>query len=333
MTMRSRQVWFVVFPGSEMLDISGPWAVLSHANDFLRSPAYELHLISPKGGVVSTGHGVQLAGARSLVSMTRRGTPDLVVISGGSPLEPMPAPELAMARWLTRHQSAIPRLVSICTGAFVLAEAGLLKGKRATTHHLWANELGRRYPDVLVSAREIFQRHGRVWTSAGITAGIDLALALVEQDHGHAIASAVAKKLVLFLRRSGNQTQFSRALEYQEKEPTELRGLVAFVLEHLSETLSVPRLARKFGMSARSLTRQCHSKLGASPAALVRGLRIDRAKRLLEETNLPLKSIAADTGLGDASTIWRYFSQQLGVTPAEYRARFASDSKPAYEQR
>jgi transcriptional regulator GlxA family with amidase domain len=177
---------------------------------------------------------------------------------------------------------------------------------------------------VKVVDQGIFVRDGRVWTSGGLTAGIDLTLALVEEDHGHGVAMAVAKRLVLFLRRSGNQAQFSSALQRQEKEPPKLRDIAGFVLEHVDEALPVDRLAAAIGMSPRTLSRWCREHFDESPAELVRRLRIDEARRLLEETPLPLKDITARTGFGDASTMWRAFTQRLGVTPAAYRHRFAA---------
>ena len=199
----------------------------------------------------------------------------------------------------------------------------MLDGRRATTHWLLLEELRARFPAIRVVDEGIFVRDDRVWTSAGLTAGIDLTLALVEEDHGHAVAMEVAKRMVLFLRRSGNQAQFSSALQRQEQEPSRLRDLSTFVLEHVDEALSVDRLAAGIGMSRRTLSRWCRETFDESPAELVRRLRIDEARRLLEETPLPLKAITARTGLGDASTMWRVFTQRLGVTPAEYRQRFA----------
>jgi transcriptional regulator GlxA family with amidase domain len=214
--------------------------------------------------------------------------------------------------------------VSICTGAFVLGAAGVLDGRRATTHWLYLAQLRARFPGAQVVDEGIYVKDGGVWTSAGITAGIDLTLALVEEDHGHQVAMAVAKRLVLFLRRSGNQAQFSSALQRQEKEPPKLRDISAFVLEHVDEPLPVERIAAGVGMSPRTLSRWCREHLDESPAELVRRFRVDEARRLLEETSLPLKDITARTGLGDASTMWRAFTQRLGVTPAAYRQRFAS---------
>jgi transcriptional regulator GlxA family with amidase domain len=247
----------------------------------------------------------------------------VVVIAGGATVSPLPSPEARAARWLRKRHRSIPTLISICTGAFVLGEAGTLDGRRATTHWRYVDVLRQRFPKARVVDDDIFIRDGRVWTSAGITAGIDLMLALVEAHHGHAVAIAVAKALVLFLRRSGGQAQFSQMLKRQEEEPTRLRDLSAFILEHLSEPLSLEELARSVGMSLRTLTRWCRRELGESPAAIVRRLRIEEAQRLLEQTSLPLKDIAPRVQLGDMSTLWRIFTRYLGVTPAEYRARFA----------
>ena len=241
----------------------------------------------------------------------------------------MPAGEARLASWLRRYHARVRTIVSICTGAFVLGEAGLLDGRRATTHWLHLGELRSRFPAAQVVDEGIFVRDDGVWTSAGLTAGIDLTLALVEEDHGHKVAMAVAKRLVLFLRRSGNQAQFSSALRRQEKEPPKLRDISAFILEHVDEALPVDRIAAGNGMSPRTLSRWCREHLDESPAELVRRLRIDEARRLLEETSLPLKDITARTGFGDASTMWRAFTQRLGVTPAVYRQRFTSAPNPA----
>jgi transcriptional regulator GlxA family with amidase domain len=172
----------------------------------------------------------------------------------------------------------------------------------------------------------IYVKDRGVWTSAGVTAGIDLMLALVEEHHGHALAMSVAKRMVLFLRRSGHQAQFSTALRRQEQEPPQLRDISTFVLEHIDEPLPVERIAAEVGMSPRTLSRWCREHLDESPAELVRRLRLAEARRLLEETTLPLKAVTGRTGLGDQSTLWRAFMHELGVTPAEYRQRFAAIS-------
>lgn len=323
MRSQTQQVWFLVAPGAELLDVTGPWEVLGHANDVLGRKAYELRLVGPGGSELCTRHGVVMSNVHPLRAAGAR-LPHVAVVAGGSPFTPLPAAEARIAAWLRKHHARLATLVSICTGAFVLGEAGLLDGRRVTTHWRFLADLTRRFPAAAVVDEGIFVRDARLWTSAGIAAGIDLTLALVEADHGQPVAMAVAKELVLFLRRSGHQAQFSAALQRQEKVPLRLRDLSTFVLEHIDRPLPVEWLARGLGMSPRTLSRWCREHLSESPAALVRRLRIEEARRLLEETALPLKDVALRTGLGDTSTLWRAFTQCLGVTPAAYRARFAS---------
>jgi len=200
----------------------------------------------------------------------------------------------------------------------------LLDGRRATTHWMHLERLRAAVPRARVVDEGIFVSDRGVWTSAGITAGIDLTLALVETHHGHRVAMAVAKRLVLYLRRSGNQAQFSATVQREQKDPPKLRDISAFVLKHINEALPVERIAADVGMSPRTLSRWCREHLAESPALFVRRLRIEEARRLLEETDLPLKDITARTGLGDASTMWRVFTRRLGVTPAAYRQRFTA---------
>jgi transcriptional regulator GlxA family with amidase domain len=324
MKLLPREVWFILCPGSEILDLGGPWSVLGYTNEIMEREVYRLRLISPLGGDTSTRHGLVISGARPLGDTRNLGRPDIIVIAGGATGRPAPPSEAHAARWLRKRWRTIPTVVSICTGAFVLGEAGLLDGRRATTHWQYLDLLRQRFPKARVVDDDIFLRDGRVWTSAGVTAGIDLMLALVEADHGHGVAMAVAKGLVLYLRRPGRQAQFSQMLKRQKGEAARLHDLPAFVLEHLNEPLPLDELAQYVGMSPRTLTRWCQRELGESPAALVRRLRLEEAQRLLEQTSLPLKDIAARINLGDTSTLWRVFSRYLGVTPADYRARFAA---------
>jgi len=320
----SKRVWFLVAPRTGVLDVAGPWEGLGHANDVLGRAAYELELVGPAAPATRTSYGLVLGGVRPLPG-ARAPLPDVAIVAGG-PVNPLPGEQTRLVAWLRRHHPRIPTVVSICTGAFLLGAAGVLDGRRATTHWMFLDELRARFPRTRVVDEGIFVADRGVWTSAGVTAGIDLTLALVEQDHGHRVAMAVARRLVLFLRRSGNQAQFSAALRRQEKEPPRLRDISAFVLEHIDEALPVERIAAGVGMSTRSLSRWCREHLGESPAELARRLRVDEARRLLEETSLPLKDITARTGLGDATTLWRVFTRRLGVTPAAYRQRFAAAS-------
>jgi transcriptional regulator GlxA family with amidase domain len=317
-----KRVWFLTVPRVGVLNIAGPWEVFGHANDVLGRTAYRTELMGTQTPATSTRHGLIVGGVRPLPRNPAR-LPDVAIVAGAPRSRPAAEHE-PVVTWLRRHHARIPTVVSICTGAFLLGAAGLLDGRRATTHWMYLDDLRARFPAARVVDEGIFIEDRGVWTSAGITAGIDLALALVEADHGRKVAMAVARRLVLFLRRSGNQAQFSEALRRQE--PPRLQDVSAFVLEHLSEALPVQRLARGVGMSPRSLSRWCRDHLGESPAELVRRLRIEEARRLLEETALPLKEITACTGLGDASTLWRVFTQRLGITPAAYRDRFAAAS-------
>ena len=323
MRTAAKRVWFLVAPRTGILDLAGPWEVLGHANEILGRAAYELTAVGPSAPAARTRHGLVVGGLRPLPRHAAR-LPDIVIVAGASAQDPLPIEQAPLVPWLRRHHARIPTLVSICTGAFVLGAAGILDGRRATTHWLFLEQLRARFPRARVVDEGIYVKDRNVWTSAGITAGIDLTLALVEEDHGHQVAMNVAKRLVLFLRRSGNQAQFSSALQRQEREPPRARDITAFVLEHLDEALPVERVAAGVGMSPRTLSRWSRVHMGESPAELVRRLRLEEARRLLEETSLPLKDVSARTGLGDTSTLWRAFTQQLGVTPAAYRQRFAA---------
>jgi len=321
MQQSPKRVWFLVAPRTGLMNIAGPGEVFGVANDVLGRTAYEIELLGPSAPIAQTSRGISLCGLRPLPKKPTR-LPDIVIVAG-SPMKSPPEVEEQIVPWLKRYHARIPTVVAICTGAFVLGKAGILDGRRAMTHWLYLNELRSRFPAVEVVTEGIFVKDRGVWTSAGATAGIDLTLALVEEEHGHQVAMTVARRLVLFLRRSGNQAQFSSALQRQEKEPLKLRNVSTFVLEHLDEPLPVERIAHGVGMSPRTLSRWCREHLGESPAEHVRRIRLEEARRLLEETTLPLKDITARTGLGDQSTMWRVFTSSLGLTPAEYRTRFA----------
>jgi len=317
-----KQVWFLVVPRVGLLNIAGPWEVFNHTNDVFGRTAYRTSLFGTESPNLSTGHELIVAGVRPLPRTPAR-LPDIAIVAGGPRGRPA-AEQQPLVAWVRRHHARIPALVSICTGAFLLGAAGVLDGRRATTHWMFLNELRARFPAARVVDEGVFVEDGGVWTSAGVTAGIDLALALVEKDQGRELAMAVARRLVLFFRRSGNQAQFSETPLRQEASPAGLPEVSAFVLAHLGEALPVARLARGVGMSSRSLSRWCREHLDESPAELVRRLRLEEARRLLEQTTLPLKDITARTGLGDTSTLWRVFTHHLGVTPAAYRERFAA---------
>jgi transcriptional regulator GlxA family with amidase domain len=321
--MSTRRVWFLVVPRTSLTNVAGPWEVFGHANDLLGREAYRLQAFGPTAPSVPTRFGLRLSGVQPLPSRMET-PPDVVIVAGASPLDPIPEDHAPLIPWLRRHHARIHTLVSVCTGAFALAAAGVLDGRRATTHWMHAETLRMRFPKVRVVDEGIYVHDRGVWTSAGVTAGVDLALALVEQHHGHALAMRVAKRMVLFLRRTGHQAQFSAPLSVDDQEDSPLTKLSEFVLKHLDKRIPVDVLAAQVGMSPRTLSRWCRKHLGESPAQVVRRLRLDEARRQLEETTRPLKAVAARAGLGDQSTLWRAFVHDLGVTPAEYRQRFAA---------
>jgi transcriptional regulator GlxA family with amidase domain len=221
----------------------------------------------------------------------------------------------------------VRRLASVCTGAFFLAEAGLLDGRRATTHWAYCERLARRYPRVQVEADTLFVREGRIYTAAGVTAGMDLALAMVEEDHGREVALAVARELVLFLCRPGGQAQFSAQLAVQLAEHEPLRDLQAWILDHPREDLSVEALARRVAMSPRNFARVFTREVGTTPARFVTSVRVETARRLLEETSHDLPAVCDRSGLGSPESMRRAFQRTVGVAPSRYRERFSRQTR------
>lgn len=319
-----RRVWFLMAPGAELLDLAGPWEVFSHTNDVLGRCAYALELRTVDGVDVETRHGLRIGPARQL--KRSKEAPEVLLVAGGDPTGGTSPNDQVVVSWLARHHKRAEIVGAICTGAFILAAAGVLDNRRAMTHWMFLDALAARYPEVHVVREGIFVRDGNAWTSAGISSGIDLALAIVEQHHGHATALAVARRLVLFLRRSGNQAQFSAALQRQSTEHG--KALTMLVAERLSKPLSVEQLAKLMGTSVRTLSRRCRAELGEGPAELVRRLRLEEAARLLADTRLSLAEVAERSGMGDASTMWRAFVQHHGIAPHAYRERFGLAGNP-----
>jgi transcriptional regulator GlxA family with amidase domain len=252
-----------------------------------------------------------------------RGQIDTLLVPGGIGVEKR-KPETAALKWLQKTVTDVRRVGSICTGSFLLAQAGLLDGRRATTHWAFAAELAKRFPKVNVDPAPIWVQDGNYYTSAGVTAGIDLSLALLEEDHGAALALEVARVLVVFLRRPGTQAQFSVSLETQSAERKPLHELRVWMTEHLEADLSVPALAKRVGMSPRNFQRIFKSEAGKSPAHYVEELRIETARRLLERTMHSMDEIADHCGFTCSDVLARSFTRVLQLTPGEYRNRFRS---------
>lgn len=316
----------VVFAGVEPLDVAGPAAVFSRAR-LLCPEAPEVIFASPEGGTLHGAGGLAIADTRALDTLT--GPFDLVLISGGNEAGLINLRHSGLYEWLARHAPQSRRIGSVCGGAFVLARAGLLSGRRATTHWRATALLQAQYPDVKVEPDAVFTIDGPLCTSAGVTAGIDLALALVEADHGAHVAASIARELVVFLKRPGGQSQFSEALKAQVKGSGPLQGVLDEIQAHPAADLRVVRLAALAAMSPRNFTRRFTQEMGMPPAAFVAGARLAHAKRLLSTTNLPVATIAQVSGYGSAEAMNHVFRARLGITPGDYRSRFPEGGSPA----
>jgi transcriptional regulator GlxA family with amidase domain len=305
-----------------MLDVVGPAEVFWEAARRQCDPrAYALNIIGVRRDPVNGTAGLRIVPDLSIDDPDE---PIDTLLVGGDPR--LTGVESRVIDWIARRAPNARRYGSICSGAFLLAQAGLLDGRRVTTHWECADELARRYPRAIVEPDRIFLRDGALCTAAGESAGMDLALALVEEDFGRALALAVARYMVLFLKRPGGQSQFSPHLAAQATEKSQIREVQEHVLEHLATDLTVERLARRAGMSIRNFTRTFHREAGMTPAEFIRTARIDAARRLLEESSLPLKRLAFESGFGTVSVMRRAFVSAIGVRPQEYRARFQSTS-------
>lgn len=321
---RCRLVAIVAYPGVQSLDIAGPLEVFAGANTLIEAtgrsdPGYRVRLLGATGEPLRTSSGLTLAPDGRLGEASKR--IDTLVVAGGPGAHDACA-DATLVEWIRSTSKGVRRVTSVCTGAFLLAQAGLLDGRRATTHWAAASELARRYPSVDVDPEPIFLRDGNVWTSAGVTAGMDLALALVEEDLGRDAALSIARHLVLFLRRPGNQAQFSATLASQEPSREPLRGARAYIAENLAADLSVEALAERANMSPRHFARVFRSETGVTPARYVESVRIEACRRALEDTSAPVATVAHTCGFGTAETMRRSFLRALGVGPAEYRRRF-----------
>ena len=317
-TMR---IAILAFPGVQLLDVAGPADVFSEAARQLGKPnAYSVEVIGVEEGFIKSSCGLRLAVDATVTA--RRGRIDTLLIAGSPKLDDMASDGL-LHRWLQRKARAVRRYGSVCTGAFVLGAAGLLDGKRVATHWSVAARLAAEYPQASVEADAIYVQDGNLFTSAGVTAGMDLALAMVEDDHGRELALRVARELVMFLKRPGGQSQFSAHLAAQTSERSSLRELQDHVLANLKDDLSVPALAALAGMSERSFARIFRNETGTTPAEFVEHARIGAARRLAEETELPAKRLADAVGYANVDGFRRAFGRRLGVSLVEYRRRFA----------
>lgn len=309
--------------GMNVLDLTGPLQTLHTANRrHGAAPApYDVVVASEQGGLILTSAGLEVMTV-ALDALAGLAIDTLIAPGGCKGEEYVVSPGLAV--WVRERASSVRRLCSVCTGAFLLAAAGQLDGRRAATHWHWAARLQAAYPAVAVDPDRIFIRDGAVWTSAGVTAGIDLTLALVEADLGHRVAIDTARQLVVFMKRSGGQSQFSAPLSAQAGAHDDFVELHAWVADHLGDDLRIERLAERVNMSPRNFARVYLARSGRTPARMVEALRLEAARRLLEETDLPLKRVATMTGHVDEQNLRRTFVRCMGVTPSDYRSRFSA---------
>ena len=323
---RARVIVLVAYDGCQSLDVSGPWEVFAKAAqaaaDKGLGPGYRLLLASPQGGTVRSNSGLQLAGSTALADI--RGPVDTIMVVGGdAQVFEAGGTGAAIPAWLQRRARGVRRMCSVCTGAFALAAAGLLDGRRATTHWNACAQLAQTYPRVQVEPDAIYVADPPFYCSAGISSAVDLSLALVEADLGQPIALAVARELVVYLRRPGGQSQFSAGLQAQMGSSHALRDLMMWALEHPRQDLSVATLAERVSMSERHFSRQFLSETGQTPARFVEAMRLDHAKTHLEQTSWPLERVAQRAGFGSVDSLQRSLRRHAGISPELYRQRFA----------
>jgi transcriptional regulator GlxA family with amidase domain len=312
------RVVIVGFASVQILDVTGPLEVFATASRFLPITRYATEVVSTDGGPVLSTSGLEFSTGRIGDVV---GDVDTLVVSGGRDMD-QAAADTRLVDNIRRLAGQSRRVTSVCSGAFLLAAAGLLDGRRATTHWAECAELEQRYPKVSVEPDAIYVNDGNVWTSAGVTAGIDLALALVADDHGRTAAATVARQLVVYLRRSGGQGQYSTLLAAQSANEEPIRDLLEWLPDHLTDDCSIPALAARTHLSERQFSRLFKSEMGTTPAEYVEAVRMENACRLLETTAGTIEQIARGSGFGTPETMNRAFRRRLNSTPTDHRVHF-----------
>jgi transcriptional regulator GlxA family with amidase domain len=322
----SRRVVITAYDGVSLLDLAGPLEAFGVASSFDgprgRRAAYECSVVSMRGGPVKTANGVVLI--TNSVRTLSNAQIDTLIVPGAFSVDYVTR-DLDLVEWVGKRAAGCRRVCSVCIGSFLLAAAGVLDGRRAATHWMHAPLLATRYPQVLVEPDAIFVRDGRVWSSAGVTTGIDLALALIEQDAGRQVAMNVARLLVVYLKRSGGQSQYSALLAAQAASESEtFDPLDRWIAENLRDDLRVDALAERVHMSPRNFARAYAEKRGCTPAKAVEAIRVDAARRSLEQTEERIETIADDSGFSSEEQMRCAFIRIVGIPPREYRKRFAT---------
>ena len=326
MRAASKLVVFVAFESIQLLDLVGPLEIFRGANELvqLKSPQaaqpYIISIITPGGKAVSASNGLKIESAGSLRRL-RKGA-DTVVVPGALKIEDVLSANEDITLFVRKAAKIARRMVAICSGTFFFAEAGLLQGRKATTHWAGAELFRRKYPKIHLESDQIYIRHGSVYTSGGVTSGMDLALALVAEDLGERVALELARWFVMYIRRPGGQSQFSAPLRAQFSGLSEVSGIVNWILEHPDEDLSVGSLAKRARMSIRNFARVFRYEAGLTPAQFVAQARLERSCHDLVGSDLGIKSVAVRCGYGSEQSLRRAFQKQFGITPGEYRVRF-----------
>ena len=321
--MKVRRIGILAYDGVQALDVAGPADVFTTANYVLqhKTAPYEVLLLGMHKGAVKTESGLAYHVSETL---PEAGLLDTIIVPGGSALRLDPKMRKAAAVWLRERARLARRVVSVCTGIYALAESGLLDGRSVTTHWRFAREVAERWKAVRVDADAIFVKDGKFYTSAGITAGIDLSLALVEEDHGSETALAVARELVVYLKRSGGQLQYSQPLLLQTRAKGKFGDIASWIRGNLDEDLTVEALAEHANLSPRQFNRKFKAYFGVTPAEFVQELRLDEARWLLVNSESAMNDLAAEVGYRSDDTFRRAFERQFGVAPGEYRKRFGA---------
>lgn len=323
--MTARRVVILIYSGVTLLDVAGPAQTFSSANNvesYADKAGYEVILTSLHGGAVMTDSGIEM-NTVSISEASKKAIDTMVVAGGNGVFETLE--EHKLVEWIAEQSHKCRRTASTCMGSFLLAEAGLLDGHPVTTHWRYIPELQRRYPNISVQKDPLFIRNDNIWSSAGVTAGIDLALAMVEEDLGHDAAMQVAQSLVVFFKRPGGQPQFSNVLLAQKQDDDgTFSELHAWIMGNLQNDLSVDNLAKRVAMSPRTFSRLYKKRTGHTPAKSVEIMRVDSAKRQLERGLDPLVTVAFKSGFSDEQGLRRAFRRHVGISPSDYRDKFSA---------
>ncbi len=321
--MKVRRIAILVYDAVETLDVAGPADVFSSANQLLaREPAaYDVVVVGLRRGRITSESGVCFYADTALAD---GGLFDTIIVPGGKGVRLHPKTRTSVTKFLREQARSARRVASVCTGIYALADTGLLDGRNVTTHWRYAAEVQRRWPKLSVNADAIFVKDGKFYTSAGVTAGIDLALSFVEEDYGSELALAVARDIVVYLKRSGGQLQYSQPLLAQTKTKAHFGDLTAWIRGNLQRDLTLDSLAERVDLSPRHFARKFKATLGLTPADFVEELRLDEARWLLVNGEDPMNDLAQTVGYTSDDTFRRAFERRYGIAPAEYRRRFTT---------